>query len=114
HSGFPPLIAALSCIRSQPGSPARPEAIQIIKLLLRFGVDCNQRGLNDFTPLHMAFAERSAEAVQVLLEAGADPHLRTRIDDCTTPREMAESAGLDQLSNLLRAWETRRGGTGQM
>ncbi|BCB26445.1 hypothetical protein SKTS_13310 [Sulfurimicrobium lacus] len=28
-----------------------------------------------------------------LLEIGADPHLRTRIDDCETPREMAENVG---------------------
>jgi uncharacterized protein len=110
HSGFPPLIAALSCIRSHPGSPARLDAIEIMRLLLHFGADCNQRGINDYTPLHMAVAERSTEAIQVLLEAGADPHLRTRIDDYTTPREMAESAGLDELSNLLHAWETRRGG----
>src|SRR5436190_18282532 len=36
HSGFPPLIAALSCSRSQPGSPARNDVLEIIKLLLEF------------------------------------------------------------------------------
>ena len=40
---------------------------------------------------HMAVAERNAAAVGVLLSAGADASLPTRIDDCETPREMAES-----------------------
>ena len=93
HIGFPPLIAALSCSRSQPGSPARPDVVDIMKLLLRFGADPNQRGINDYTPLHMAVAERNLPALRLLLESGADPECRTRIDDYETPREMAENAG---------------------
>src|SRR5688500_16639985 len=30
HDGFPPLIAALTCRRSQPGSPARPDVNDIV------------------------------------------------------------------------------------
>ena len=93
-NGFPPLIAALSCSRSQPGSPARSDVLEIVKLLLSFGADPNQRGIHDYTPLHMAAAKRNVPAMEVLLEGGADPRLRTRIDDYETPREMAESAGL--------------------
>src|SRR5687767_1181998 len=37
--GFPPLIAALSCSRSQPGSQARPDVAEIMQLLIRFGAD---------------------------------------------------------------------------
>ena len=107
HAGFPPLIAALSCSRSQPGSPARSDTLDIIKLLLRFGADPNQRGINDYTPLHMAVGERHPAALEVLLEAGADPRLRTRIDDYETPREMAESAGLTEIAELLAAHERR-------
>ncbi|HXD08924.1 MAG TPA: ankyrin repeat domain-containing protein, partial [Anaerolineales bacterium] len=81
HSGFPPLVAALSCSRSQPGLPAREDVLEIIKLLLEFGADPNQRGINDYTALHMAVSERNLPALELLLEAGADPHLRTRIDD---------------------------------
>jgi ankyrin repeat protein len=107
HAGFPPLIAALSCSRPQPGSPGRADVLEILKLLLAFGADPNQRGINDYTPLHMAVSERNAMAVGVLLEAGADPRLRTRIDDYETPREMAERAGLDDMAGLLAAAELR-------
>jgi hypothetical protein len=92
HAGFPPLIAALSCCRSQPGAPGRPDVEDIIKLLLSFGADPNQRGLNHYTPLHMAVSEGNLPAVEILLKGGADPRLRTRIDDCETPREMARKA----------------------
>ena len=105
--GFPPLIAALSCSRPQPGSPGRNDTLDIIKLLLSFGADPNQRGINDYTPLHMAVGERHFFAIEVLLEAGADPRLRTRIDDYETPLEMAERAGLVEIAKLLAAHELR-------
>ncbi len=107
HAGFPPLVAALSCSRPQPGGPGRPDVADIIELLMSFGADPNQRGLNDYTPLHMAVSERNLSAVRLLLEAGADPRLRTRIDDCETPREMAEKAALREIAELLGAQEAR-------
>jgi ankyrin repeat protein len=70
--GFPPLIAALSCARDVPGSKRRTDVDDILRLLLRFGADPNQRGVNDCTPLHMAVAARDALAVQILLEGGAN------------------------------------------
>lgn len=110
HIGFPPLIAALSCSRSQPGSPARPDVAEIIALLLSYGADPDQRGINDCTALHMAVGERNLPAVKLLLEAGADPRLRTRIDSCESPREIAEALGLHEMSDLLAAQETRLDG----
>jgi|SRR6516164_601203 len=99
--GFPPLIAALSCTRDVPGSTRRTDVDDIIRLLLLFGADPNQRGINDYTPLHMAVAERNPLAVQILLEAGADPELRTRIDECATPLDMAQAAGLAVIAEIL-------------
>ncbi len=99
--GFPPLIAALSCTRPGPGTKHRNDVNEIVRLLLKFGADPNQRGINDWTALHMAVAERNALAVQLLLDAGADPDLRTRIDDCETPTQMAQNAGLDEIAAIL-------------
>jgi ankyrin repeat protein len=107
HAGFPPLIAALSSSRPQPGSPGRNDTLDIIKLLLTFDADPNQRGINDYTPLHMAVGERHMPAIEALLEAGADPRLRTRIDDYETPLEMAERAELIEIATLLAAYELR-------
>jgi len=99
--GFPPLIAALSCTRDAPGANRRPDVNEIVRLLLAFGADPNQRGINDWTALHMAVAERNPLAVQLLLDAGADANLRTRIDDCETAAEMARRAGLDEMAAVI-------------
>ena len=109
HTGFPPLIAALSRSRSRPGAPQRAGVIEIMKLLLSFRADPNQRGINDYTALHMAVDQENAAAVELLLENGADARLKTRIDDCETPREMAERAGLRGITELLAKWEARVG-----
>jgi ankyrin repeat protein len=76
---------------------------EILELLLAFGADPDQRGISDYTPLHMAVAERNAAAVELLLDAGADWRLRTRIDECETPLEMAQAAGLHEIERLLGA-----------
>src|SRR5688572_3285058 len=99
--GFPPLIAALSCTRQVPGATRRTDVDEIVRLLLTFGADPNQRGINDYTPLHMAVAERNLLAIQILLDRGADPELRTRIDECETPIDMATKAGLGDTAALL-------------
>ena len=101
HAGFPPLIAALSCSRPRPGAPARSDVAALLRLLLEFGAEPNQRGVNDWTPLHMAVVEGNREAIPILLAAGADSTLRTRIDECETARELAERAGDDAMVALL-------------
>jgi len=107
--GFPPLIAALSCGRAVPGSTPRKDVDDVIRLLLSFHADPHQRGLNDWTALHMAVAEGNALAVQRLLDAGADPDLRTRIDDYDTPLEMARAMDrADMIAILERKGEPER------
>ena len=108
HAGFPPLIAALSCARARPGAPGRSDVSDIITLLLAFGADPNQRGINDYTPLHMAVNERHEPAIEILLAGGADARLRTRIDDHETPGELAEKIGLREVAERLVAHERRR------
>jgi uncharacterized protein len=99
--GFPPLIAALSGARDGPGATRRRDVDDVLRLLLSRGADPNQRGINDYTPLHMAVAERHTLAVQLLLDAGADPDLRTRIDSCESSIEMARAAGLGDIAEML-------------
>jgi ankyrin repeat protein len=106
HDGFPPLHAALSCSHPQPGSSGRRDVVEVVTLLLAAGADPNQRGLNDWTPLHAAVAYRNLDAIPVLIEAGADPRLRTRIDDCATAREEAERAGYADYARALAEAES--------
>lgn len=77
-AGFPALIAALSTDRH-----GRDDRLDVLKLLLRNGAEMT-RGLKDWTPLHYAASTRDLEALRLLLEAGADPTVCTRIEDLTT------------------------------
>ncbi|MGH9786020.1 MAG: ankyrin repeat domain-containing protein, partial [Terriglobia bacterium] len=94
HLGFPCLIAALST--------SRPDKLELLKLLIHSGADIEQRGHNDYTPLHWAAIHADAETVELLLAHGADPNARTRIDYCETPLEAAEQAGNREIVELLR------------
>jgi ankyrin repeat protein len=57
----------------------------------------------------MAVSENNLPAADLLLQAGAHPRLRIRVDDCETPRLMAEKAGLREIAELLAAQEARLG-----
>ncbi len=94
QAGFPSLIAALSS--------GRPDQHEILRLLIESGADINQRGLNDWTALHYAVVQRDIEGVVILLAHGAEPTLRTRIDDCTSPLENAEAIGFMEAAEMLR------------
>jgi ankyrin repeat protein len=93
-SGFPSLLAALSTVR--------PDRLDILALLLEFGAAVDQRGLNDWTPLHYAVARDDPRAVELLLAGGADPQARTRIDERSMPLEDALRLGRGEAARLLR------------
>jgi uncharacterized protein len=94
NAGFPSLIAAQSTDRTQ--------RYEIVELLLAFGADVEQRGVNDYTPLHYAAATNDLRMVELFLSHGADPNVRTRIDDFTTPLEEAETRGFSSVAQMLR------------
>ena len=97
RGGFPALIAALSTDRH-----GRGDRLDVLRLLIRHGADLDQRGHNDWTPLHYAASLGDLDAVRLLLASGADPRARTRIDDLTSPLEEAEAAGFTEGAALLR------------
>lgn len=96
HHGFPSVIAALSTDRD--------DKSQIIELLIVSGADVNQRGVNDYTPLHYAAARNDPLAIELLASRGADLTARTRIDDFATPLEEAQNlrcfAAVEALKRL--------------
>jgi ankyrin repeat protein len=89
NAGFPSLIAAQSTDRTQ--------RYEIVELLLAFGADVEQRGVNDYTPLHYAAATNDLRMV----EHSGRPHGRG-IDDFTTPLEEAETRGFSSVAQMLR------------
>jgi ankyrin repeat protein len=99
--GFPAMLAALS--------RDRPPRHEVLATLLARGADVNARGLNDWTPLHHAVSLRDAEAIRMLLAAGADPSRRTRIDQYTTALDDARAMGFDEAIELLEATVGRDG-----
>lgn len=101
-AGFPSLIAALS-------SSERPEMYEILELLLSFGADIQQRGHNDYTPLHYAAAIEDIGAMELLLAHGADLEARTRIDEYATPLEEMIILGRERAAAFLKkATEKKR------
>ena len=51
----------------------------------------NLKGVNDWTPAHMAAARDDVEALRVLVAHGADVSIRTTIDGYATPLEEARN-----------------------
>ena len=94
--GAEPLHAATF---GGPGSlhwdPTRQRAM--ILYLVSAGADPNAMAAGGVTPLHRAVRNRCSGAVETLLGAGADPHLRN--DKGSTASDLAQ-------------WTTGRGGTG--
>jgi ankyrin repeat protein len=81
--------------------------IEIIALLLKYGANINARNKEGLTPLHLA-ARRifTAETVQALLAAGADPELRDRYNKTPFDYAKAEPSNVEAaliLRNTLKS-----------
>jgi hypothetical protein len=62
--------------------------------------ECRLRYCKELTPLHYAIEGRHVEIVRKLVKYGANVEAKARFDG--TPLEMASSAGLEEISKILR------------
>src|SRR5215211_3033320 len=86
--------------------------LAFIRTLLEIGADPNAPVDDGFPPLIAALcctretpgANRRTDVddvLRLLLSFGADPDVRTRIDECETPLDMARAAGLADAAAML-------------
>ena len=73
-------------------------ALDVMRYLLEKGADPNKEGKLNRTPLHRALNNDQAEAVKILLEAGADPRL-------LLPQEKTIDPDTGATVKNLRDWE---------
>lgn len=101
--GFPSLHLAID--------RTGPDRAEVVVMLLDSGADVNQRGANDWTPLHRAACKAPAplDLIALLIEHGADRAARTRIDDFATPEEEARLLGHMATADFLRTYRGVRG-----
>ncbi len=92
--GMTVLHAAIDC--------AGFDRYDMMRAFIAAGADVNAFGTNGWTPLHMAAVRNDIEAVKILLEAGADRTLQTKIDDYATPEEEATS---DEAAKVIRNFQ---------
>ena len=83
--GYTPLLSAID--------RAGADRYAVIALLIEHGAPLNKRGINDWTALHLAASREDVAALKLLIEAGADPAVKTRIDDYRNPLEEARALG---------------------
>ena len=62
---------------------------EILALLLKAGAKTTIKGINDWTPAHMAAVYNDVEALKLLVQFGADLSIKTAIDWYATPLEEA-------------------------
>ena len=85
EEGYTPLFTVIDSKRT--------DRYELLELLLRAGSPVNLKGINEWTPAHLAAARDDVEALRILVAHGADLSIRTDIDDFATPLEEARTLG---------------------
>lgn len=93
EEGYTPLLAAIDS--------KRVDRYELLELLLRAGAPVDLKGINDWTPAHLAAARDDVEALRILVAHGADLSVRTDIDDFATPLEEARIVGSRNAAAFL-------------
>lgn len=92
-AGFTPVLSVLD----REGE----ERYELLEFLLQNKAPVNAKGGNDWTPLHKAAVAEDLRAMELLLQYGADPNIRTEIDDYATPLEEARYLGKMEAVRFL-------------
>lgn len=92
NAKFPGMIGMLSSPIHAAVQCNRPD---IVKLLIEYGADYNEKESDGKTPLHWACYRNYTEVVEVLINSGAD--VRARTDVGTTPLHLVRSAEAARL-----------------
>lgn len=85
EAGYTPLLAAVESTRE--------DRLDVLRRLIAARAPLNVKGINDWTPAHMAAARDDVEVLRLLVDSGADLTIRTDIDDRATPIEEARNLG---------------------
>lgn len=93
--GYTPLHSAIDRQSS--------DRYEVLEMLLAAGAPVNRKGINDWTPAHMAAARDDVEALRLLVRHGADLTIRTDIDDYATPFEEARNLGKVNAAKYLES-----------
>ena len=94
--GYTPILSAIERKLS--------DKYEIIQLLIDCGAPINKKGINDWTPLHMAAAREDIEALKILVKNGADLTIKTVIDNYATPLEEAISLKTQKSVEYLQSF----------
>lgn len=82
-------------------SITEPDFRTTIEYLIRSGLPVDARDNSDWTPLHWAAYNDKVQIVQVLLNNGADPTIRT--NDGRTAEDLAREKGYNSIIELLQS-----------
>lgn len=75
--------------------------LHVLEKPIEHGADVNQHGVHDWTPLHMAAVRQHFRAIEILVDAGADPEIETRIDSYATAAQEARLLGQERGASFL-------------
>ena len=77
EEGYTPVLSAIERVKG--------DRYEVLRLVLSAGADVNGKGINDYTPAHLAALRDDVEALRILVQFGADLSIRTNIDLYETP-----------------------------
>ena len=98
NDGFPALVNAIHHY------DRAAERRDVVGVLIEAGADLERVGINGYRPIHCAAMTEDPQLIRMVLNAGADPHSKTTVDDCWTAIEEAEQFNAPRGAEAIREW----------